>query len=85
MGMKTTLELPDHLLREIKILGAERGFTMREFITQAVMDRLARMKSSADKPWMSGFGTLAHLREETAHVQEEVNEAFGHADPEEWR
>jgi hypothetical protein len=36
MGMKTTLELPDALLRRTKAAAAMRGVSMRDFIAEAL-------------------------------------------------
>ena len=38
--MKTTLELPDQLFRTAKATAAERGRTLKEFMTEAVRDKL---------------------------------------------
>jgi len=35
-GMKTTLELPDDLMREIKILAAKEGRKMKDIITESL-------------------------------------------------
>ena len=34
--MRTTIELPDRLIREAKTLTAQRGITLKEFFTKAV-------------------------------------------------
>lgn len=34
--MRTTIELPDRLIREAKTLTAQRGITLKEFFTNAV-------------------------------------------------
>jgi hypothetical protein len=41
-GMKTTLELPDDLFREAKATAARRGTALREFVRQALAEKLAR-------------------------------------------
>ncbi len=39
--MKTTLEIPDSLFRRAKSVAAEHGIPLREFVTEAVRDKLA--------------------------------------------
>jgi len=40
--MKTTLEIPDPIFRRAKSVAAERGIPFREFVTEAVKDRVQR-------------------------------------------
>ena len=47
--MKTTLEIPDALFRRAKSMAAERGIPFRQFVTDAVRDKLAD-RNAADKP-----------------------------------
>jgi hypothetical protein len=42
--MKTTLDIPDDLFRELKATAALRGQSMKELITQAVKKELAGQK-----------------------------------------
>jgi predicted DNA binding CopG/RHH family protein len=39
--MKTTLEIPDAIFRRAKSAAAKRGVPFREFVTEAVKDKLA--------------------------------------------
>jgi len=74
--MKTTLEIPDPIFRRAKSAAAERGIPLREFVTEAVSDKLASKVSSSEKPWMAAFGKLRHLRKETAKINRIVEEEF---------
>jgi hypothetical protein len=60
--MKTTLEIPDFLVRRAKSIAAERGISLRQFITEAVQGKLETR--SHDRPWMKHVGKLKHLRKE---------------------
>lgn len=73
--MKTTLEIPDKIFRRAKSAAAERGIPLRQFVTEAVREKL-KMPSGADKPWMKSFGKLRHLRKETARINRLVEEEF---------
>jgi hypothetical protein len=48
--VKTTLEIPDDLFREMKAAAALRGIKLRDFVTDALAGHLARLKS-ADSRW----------------------------------
>ena len=39
--MKTTIELPDHLLRQAKILAVQQGRTLKDLMTEALRAHLA--------------------------------------------
>jgi len=83
--MKTTLELPEPLFRKVKATAAERGQSLKDFVTEALRDKLARTsaRDGAEQPrWMRGFGTLADLHDETVRVQTVIDEAFEVSDPE---
>ena len=40
--MKTTIELPDELFREAKATAARRGTALREFVRDALVEKLER-------------------------------------------
>ncbi len=77
--MKTTIEIPDPLFRKAKSRAAERGQTLREFVTDALQARLATDSEAgrSDEPkWMGGFGKLRRLRKETARIRGLIDEEF---------
>ncbi len=80
--MKTTLEIPDAIFRRAKSVAAERGIPLREFVTEAVKDKLAKRGKTADKPWMAGFGKLRRLRKETSKINRVIEEEFERIEPE---
>jgi len=64
--MKTTLEIPDAIFRRAKSAASERGVPLREFVTDAVKEKLASKTKAGEKPWLKHMGKLKHLRKETA-------------------
>jgi hypothetical protein len=82
--MKTTIEIPDPLFRKAKSKAAERGQTLKQFVTDALQEKLAATTGArADEPgWMQGFGRLRRLRRETARVQARIDAAFDVIEPE---
>lgn len=83
--MKTTLEIPDAVFRRAKSKAAERGIPLREFVTEAVRDKLAADTRSAEKPWVKHMGKLKHLRKETARIRRLIEEDSEQIDAETWR
>jgi hypothetical protein len=82
--MKTTLEIPDSVFRRAKSLAAERGIPLREFVTEAVKDKLAAHAKTGDKPWMAGFGKLKHLRKDGERINRIIETEFDQIDAEDW-
>lgn len=74
--MKTTLEIPDAIFRRAKSAAAERGIPLREFVTEAVKDKLVATGQGNGKPWMGAFGKLSHLRKETAKISRVIEKEF---------
>lgn len=83
--MKTTIEIPDPLFRKAKSKAAERGQTLKEFVAEALDDKLTANSSnsrSVGPAWMQGFGKLRRLREETVRIQARIDQAFEVIEPE---
>jgi hypothetical protein len=87
--VKTTLELPDSLLRKVKSLAAARGETLKTFITEALLAHIATKSGTprnVDEPvWMKHYGGLAHIRGEVKRMQREMDSVFGGIDQQEWK
>ena len=82
--MKTTLEIPDPIFRRAKSLAAERGIPLREFVTEAVKDKLASQDNAGNKPWVKLAGRMRHLHKETQRINQIIEEEFEQVEPEEW-
>jgi hypothetical protein len=80
--MKTTLDIPDVLFRRAKSMAAERGIPLRQFVTEAVQEKLRT--TSEDKPWMRHLGKLKHLRSDRKRIDRRVEEAFEQIDRDVW-
>jgi hypothetical protein len=83
--MKTTLEIPDTIFRRAKSVAAQRGIPLREFVTEAVKDKLAAAAKAGEKPWVRLMGTMKHLRKETARIDQLIEEDSEKIDAEMWR
>ncbi|MFN0314697.1 MAG: hypothetical protein ACKVQA_06655 [Burkholderiales bacterium] len=83
--MKTTIDIPDPVFRKAKSQAAERGQSLKDFVTEALTDKLTstqRSVASSQPGWMSGFGKLKRLRRETAKIQARIAGTFEVIEPE---
>ena len=83
--MKTTLEIPDSVFRRAKSKAAERGIPLRQFVTEAVEQKLREPSPGGEKPWMKHIGKLKDLHEETKRIDEFIEEAFETIDEDMWK
>ena len=83
--MKTTLEIPDIIFRRAKSAAAARGVPLREFVTQAVEDKLTASSSPPARPWLKHMGKLKHLHEETERINRLIEAGSEKIDTEMWR
>ena len=83
--MKTTIELPDSLFRKAKSKASEQGQSLKQFVTEALQQKLAANASNVplgEPAWMGGFGKLRRLRNESVRIRARIDEAFGAIEPE---
>ncbi|MGH9613069.1 MAG: hypothetical protein ACRD4P_08330 [Bryobacteraceae bacterium] len=80
--MKTTLEIPDPIFRRAKAKAAERGIPLRQFVSEAVQEKLKGDAATEPRPWMKLAGNLRHLRSETMRLRRVIEEEFEQIEPE---
>lgn len=84
--MRTTLDLPDPLFREVKIRAAEKGVSLKELLTSYVEKGLREpheetarpIRSPLPPPIPSGGVTIPSL------TNSEIDELFAREDLERW-
>jgi len=87
--MKTTVEIPDMLYRQVKVRAALHGQTIKDFLIDAVRERLTNpadknAKSGKKKiGWEAAFG--AADPKDVAEVQRIIDEEFSKTDPADWQ
>ena len=83
--MKTTLDIPDSVLRQAKARAALKGTSMRDFVVHAIEERLEAEQKQTRKPhgWRAVFGKAP--KGAAAKVQAAMDEEFERINPEDWR
>jgi hypothetical protein len=71
--------------RRAKTKAAKRGIPLREFVTEAVKDKLAAEAKISEKHWVKHMGKLKHLRKETARINRLIEEDSENIDAATWR
>lgn len=85
--MKTTIELPDTMLRQAKIFAAARGVTLKRFFIEALEEQFRRCSNepgtrTPEAPWMDGFGALSDLSDENRRLLHVIEQEFETLAPE---
>lgn len=66
--MRTSIELPDPLFREVKATAARQGMRLKDYITEALQDKLTKRPNPTEKPWMKFAGIAANDPEMVAEL-----------------
>ena len=87
--MRTTLDLPDELFREVKATAAREGLLMKQFIARALQEKLAAAAKTPDpKPWMKLAGCAAgdpEMMAELERIDKVIENEFGQIDDDDWK
>lgn len=87
--MKTTLELPDPLFREVKATAALNGMKIKDFVAEALVEKLKSSSSNQPrKPWMNLAGRAAshpEMRAELEKLDQVVEAAFSTIEESDWQ
>ena len=85
--VKTTLEIPDRLYRQLKVTAAQEGKTVRSYVNDALADKLRAPAggATAAPAWTRALGGLKHLRGETRRIDRAIKAEFSKINPEDWK
>jgi hypothetical protein len=86
-SVKTTLEIPETLFRQLKVSAAKQGKTIRAVVNEALTEKLNRSQHGVeDVPaWRVAFGGLRRLRVETAKINRDIAAEFSRVSADEWK
>ena len=77
--------MPDALIRKAKSTAAQQGQSFKEFVTEAVREKLAGNRSgkTGEPPWMRFFGAGKKFEASIREIDRVIEEEFEQLDPEE--
>ncbi|MGH9783739.1 MAG: hypothetical protein ACRD88_06095 [Terriglobia bacterium] len=79
--MKTTLEIPDSIFRRAKAKAAAQRISLRQFVTDAVAEKLEAESPDRAKAILKLAGGLRHLRKESARIDGLIEQEFERIEP----
>ena len=82
--MRTTVDVPDGLYRQVKARAALKGQTIRAFFLDAIQDKLAAERAGRRKTtgWRSVFG--AANQDDIDKLEQVLDEEFSQVDLKDW-
>jgi predicted transcriptional regulator len=82
---KTTVEFADPLLRKAKATAASRCQSLKQFLHEAVEDKLAAdpVRKSGEPAWMKFAGVLS--KAESRRIMRVIKREVDVVDPEDWK
>jgi hypothetical protein len=82
--MKTTVEIPDELFKQAKVFAALEGLSMKQLITEALQQRVAKETpaSKTDPAWRRAFGAMRSYTKENRKIEKIIEEEFERIEPE---
>ena len=84
--MKTTLEVPDSLLRRAKATAARKGQSMGAFINAAIEAKLkADALAAKEKPWMRFAGAFKNRHADSRLIMKAVEDGCERIHEEDWK
>lgn len=84
-AVKTTLEIPDPLFREAEAKAAQEGRTIREYVVEALTEKLTG--TGKTRGWRSALGKLSAEGQEAAREVDDLIRAadFNKVDARDWQ
>jgi hypothetical protein len=80
--VKTTLEIPEPVIRRAKARAAATGQTLTRLVTEALTEKLAKPAARADRPWMQLAGAFKNDCAESRRILHRIEAEFEVLEPE---
>lgn len=80
--MRTTIDLPDHLMKQAKMKAIQEGKTLKEYFSEILEDDLSKSKqTSSVPPWkqLQKTGSAQHLSPEDSGFEGYSGPDWNHA------
>jgi hypothetical protein len=81
-GVKTTLEIPETVIRRAKARAAATGQTLTRLVTEALTEKLAKPTARAHRPWMRLAGAFKNDCAESHRILHRIDAEFEVFEPE---
>jgi hypothetical protein len=81
--MKTTIDIPDAIYRQVKARAALQGQTVRGLFLEAIREKLTTRRHRTQAGWRAVFGKAD--KKAADEVQRIVDEEFSKIDPKDWK
>jgi len=79
--MKTTLAIPDSIFRRAKSKAAKQGISLRQFVIDALRDKLKSAAMATQHSWIKPGAKPASLRPANRQMDALIAEVFGQVEP----
>jgi hypothetical protein len=66
----------DAIMHRAKAEAIARRTSVRDFVIEAVTDKVGSSRIPTHRAWMAGFGKLRHLSKESARISRLIEEEF---------
>lgn len=83
-NVRTTIDLPEQMLVDLKIESARRRTPVKNLVQEAISRYLVEQRPT-EPAWMKSFGAFKDDAEEVNRIQAVIDEEFSKVDPEEWK
>jgi uncharacterized protein DUF6364 len=80
--VKTTLEIPEAIIRRAKARAAATGQTLTRLVTDALQEKLAKPTARPRRPWMKLAGAFRKDRVESRRILDRIEQEFEVLEPE---
>lgn len=82
--MKTTIELPDAIVKRAKLYCVEHGVTMKTLMSEALTEKINSASQPANWEFLFGAFAKGENKKESQRIEKKIKEEFNQVDPEEW-
>jgi hypothetical protein len=82
--VKTTVEIPDELFKQAKVLAALEGVSMKQLIAESLQQRVMSQSQGAktEPSWRRAFGAMRSYRKENRRIERLIEQEFEQVEPE---
>ena len=79
--MRTTIDIPDQLMKKAKMKAVEEGITLKEFFTKMLEKELSAKQKTGSAPWknLQGSGSAGDLSPEDSGFEGYKGPDWNHA------